>query len=78
MDMEAQVTIKNLPQLVKEGKVSMQAVDDAVSRILKLKFKLGLFDNPYRFSDEARKNPLFSPRLTGRRRWMLPKNRSYC
>lgn len=54
MDMEAQVTVKNLPQLVKEGKVSMQAVDDAVSRVLKMKFKLGLFDDPYRFSDEAR------------------------
>ncbi len=54
MDMEAQVTIKNLAQLVKEGKVSMQAVDDAVSRVLKMKFKLGLFDDPYRFSDEAR------------------------
>jgi beta-glucosidase len=54
MDMEAQVTIKNLAQLMKEGKVSMQAVDDAVSRVLKMKFKLGLFDDPYRFSDEAR------------------------
>lgn len=54
VDMEAQVTIKNLAQLVKEGKVSMQAVDDAVSRVLKMKFKLGLFDDPYRFSDEAR------------------------
>ena len=54
VDMQAQVTIKNLAQLVKEGKVSMQAVDDAVSRILKMKFKLGLFDDPYRFSDETR------------------------
>ena len=54
MDMEAQVTVKNLAQLVKEGKVSIQAVDDAVSRVLKMKFQLGLFDDPYRFSDEAR------------------------
>jgi beta-glucosidase len=54
VDMEAQVTIKYLAQLVKEGKVSIQAVDDAVSRVLKMKFKLGLFDDPYRFSDEAR------------------------
>ena len=54
MDMEAQVTVKNLALLVKEGKVSIQAVDDAVSRVLKMKFQLGLFDDPYRFSDEAR------------------------
>jgi beta-glucosidase len=54
MDMESQVTVKNLAQLVKEGKVTPQAVDDAVSRVLKMKFQLGLFDDPYRFSDETR------------------------
>ena len=54
MDMESKTLIENLPQLVKEGKISMQQVDDAVSRILYFKFKLGLFDNPYRFSDIER------------------------
>ena len=54
MDMESQVTVKNLAQLVKEDKVTPQAVDDAVSRVLKMKFQLGLFDDPYRFSDETR------------------------
>jgi beta-glucosidase len=54
MDMEAQVMVKYLPSLVKEGKVPMKAVDDAVARVLALKFKLGLFDNPYKFSDEKR------------------------
>ena len=36
-----------LQALVNEGKVSMQVVDDAVRRILKVKFDLGLFENPY-------------------------------
>jgi beta-glucosidase len=54
MDMEAQVSYKNIPALVKEGKVTMAQLDDAVGRILKLKFMLGLFDDPYRFSDEQR------------------------
>ena len=37
-----------LKELVEEGKVSMARIDDAVSRVLRLKYRLGLFDNPYR------------------------------
>ena len=37
----------DLIELVNEGEVSMNRVDDAVRRILKVKFDLGLFDNPY-------------------------------
>jgi len=37
----------DLIALVNEGEVSMARIDDAVSRILKVKFDLGLFDNPY-------------------------------
>lgn len=40
-------TFKALPQLVKEGKVSEATLDRAVARNLKLKFLLGLFENPY-------------------------------
>jgi beta-glucosidase len=54
MDMEAQVSYKNIPALVKEGKVTMVQLDDAVGRILRAKFMLGLFENPYKFSDEQR------------------------
>ena len=37
---------KDLVELVKEGTVSMERIDDAVRRVLRLKFRLGLFDNP--------------------------------
>ncbi|MDE6162664.1 MAG: glycoside hydrolase family 3 protein, partial [Bacteroides sp.] len=37
----------DLKELVKEGAVPMERIDDAVRRILRLKFRLGLFDNPY-------------------------------
>ncbi|MDR0799438.1 MAG: beta-glucosidase BglX [Dysgonamonadaceae bacterium] len=47
MDMENHVYAPNLKQLVKEGKVKESQIDDAVRRILKLKFQLGLFENPY-------------------------------
>ena len=36
-----------LKELVEEGKVSMARIDDAVSRVLRLKYRLGLFENPY-------------------------------
>ena len=54
MDMESRSNIQNLAQLVKEGKVKMSLVDDAVRRILKKKFEMGLFDDPYKFSNETR------------------------
>lgn len=47
MDMTDNCYQKHLGKLVKEGKVSMAAIDDAVGRILRLKFELGLFENPY-------------------------------
>ncbi|HEX2921585.1 MAG TPA: glycoside hydrolase family 3 N-terminal domain-containing protein [Bacteroidales bacterium] len=38
---------KYLPELVKEGKIAQADIDKAVSQVLELKFKLGLFENPY-------------------------------
>ena len=54
MDMESRSYINNLSKLVKDRKVNIQLVDDAVKRILRKKFELGLFDDPFRFSDKER------------------------
>jgi beta-glucosidase len=54
MDMESNAYRYNLAELVKEGRVSIDLIDDAVKRILRKKFELGLFDDPYRYSDEKR------------------------
>nr|AOE14223.1 beta-glucosidase, glycoside hydrolase family GH3 [uncultured bacterium] len=54
MDMESHLYVNELASLVKEGKVDPAIIDDAASRILKVKFELGLFDDPYRYCDEAR------------------------
>lgn len=54
MDMESRSYIQNLSKLVKEGKVKMTVIDDAVRRILKKKFEMGLFDDPFRFCNEER------------------------
>jgi beta-glucosidase len=47
MDMSDNIYAQNLKQLIDEKKVPMTRVDDAVRRILRLKFQLGLFDHPY-------------------------------
>ncbi|MCB0774817.1 MAG: beta-glucosidase BglX [Chitinophagaceae bacterium] len=54
MDMESRSYIKNLAQAVKEGKVKIAVIDEAVRRLLKKKFEMGLFDDPYRFCNEER------------------------
>ncbi|RRJ90165.1 beta-glucosidase BglX [Flavobacterium macacae] len=54
MDMESYGYLNHLVDLVKEGKVSEDKIDDSVSRILRVKFLLGLFDDPYKYCDEAR------------------------
>jgi len=54
MDMEAHYYVAELVNLVKTGKVKERLVDDAVRRILRVKFELGLFDDPYKYCDEAR------------------------
>jgi beta-glucosidase len=52
MDMESYVYVEHLATLVREGKVKEVLIDDAARRILKVKFELGLFDNPYKYCDE--------------------------
>ena len=54
MDMESRSYTNHLAELVKEGKVDIQLIDDAVRRILTKKYELGLFDDPYRFINEKR------------------------
>jgi beta-glucosidase len=62
MDMEARAYVGHLAALVKAGKVDVKLVDDAVRRVLRVKFALGLFDDPYRYSDVAReKQALANP-----------------
>jgi beta-glucosidase len=54
MDMVGEEFLRFAAQLVKEGKVSTKTIDDACRKILEAKYKLGLFDDPYRYVNEAR------------------------
>ena len=53
MDMESYAYVNELASLVKEGKVDESLIDDAVKRILRVKFELGLFDDPYKYCNET-------------------------
>lgn len=81
MDMEGKCYEGYLEELVTEGTVDEKVLDDAVRRILRVKEQLGLFDDPYRYSNEAReKEMLMHPdhlalaREVGRRSLVLLKN----
>jgi beta-glucosidase len=54
MDMESDAYIAHLADLVESGAVSEELIDDAVRRILRVKFRLGLFDDPYLYCDAER------------------------
>jgi len=54
MDMESDLYHQHVLDLVKSGKISAPQIDQAVRRVLRVKFALGLFDNPY--TDERQEN----------------------
>ncbi|MFZ2904705.1 MAG: beta-glucosidase BglX [Cyclobacteriaceae bacterium] len=61
MDMVSEGFLNTLAQSVKEGKITEQQINQACRRILKAKFKLGLFDDPYKYCNEDRaKNEIFT------------------
>ena len=47
MDMMSHAYDRHLKELVEEGKVTMAQVDESVRRVLRVKFRLGLFERPY-------------------------------
>jgi beta-glucosidase len=62
MDMISEGFVTHLKELVEEGKVSEKQIDVAVSRILEMKFLLGLFDDPFKYCDaERQKKVVMNP-----------------
>ena len=60
MDMESYLYVNQLAKLVNDGKVDIKLIDDAVGRILRVKYELGLFDDPYRYCDEKREKAVIN------------------
>ena len=62
MDMVSAAYMNYLKQSYDEGKVTLAQIDDACKRILDVKYDLGLFEDPYRYSDEKReKETMYKP-----------------
>ena len=54
MDMQGGVFKNYMEQSIDEGKIAMERLDEAVRAILRMKYKLGLFEDPYRYCDEIK------------------------
>jgi beta-glucosidase len=62
MDMQGEVYFKYMKKALEDGLIPMKVVNDAVNRILHVKFMLGLFKDPYLYCNEAReKREVYSP-----------------
>ena len=62
MDMVGATYMNMLKKSYNEGKVSIEVINDACKRILEVKYDLGLFEDPYRYSDEKReKETIYKP-----------------
>jgi len=58
MDMQSLAYVEHLADLVKSGIVDEKLIDDAARRILRVKFELGLFDDPYKYCDSLRESKI--------------------
>jgi len=81
MDMESRIYETELIKLINSGKVNVSLIDDAARRILRVKFQLGLFDDPYKYCDEEREKAtlltdehIAAARDAGRKSIVLLKN----
>lgn len=54
VDMVSEAYVQHLESLVSNGSISVESIDKAVARVLKAKFDLGLFDDPYKYMDTVR------------------------
>ena len=83
MDMVGEGLLTTTEKSLKEGKATLAQVDAACRRILEAKYKLGLFDNPYKYCDENRaKTEIFTAanraqaRVTAAQSFVLLKNKN--
>jgi len=62
MDMQGAVFMENMAKSVEEGRVDRARIDQAVRRVLEMKYRLGLFEDPYRYADKERQeSTLYKP-----------------
>ncbi len=60
IDMVSEIYLRDLPAAVREGRVPMAQVDASVRRVLNAKFRLGLFEDPYRYCSDPDRQAAFT------------------
>ncbi len=55
VDMVSEIYLKDLPAAMRAGRVPMAQVDASVRRVLNAKYRLGLFDDPYRYCKDVKR-----------------------
>ncbi|NTW25338.1 MAG: glycosyl hydrolase, partial [Lentimicrobium sp.] len=58
MDMEGRIYNTQVKQLLNDKRITIQQIDEMVGRILLIKFRLGLFDNPFQYCDKQKEKEL--------------------
>ena len=58
MDMEGRIYINQIKQLLNDKKITISQIDEMVGRILLVKFRLGLFDNPFQYCNKQKEKEL--------------------
>jgi len=75
IDMQSAFFQQAVPGLVRSGKLDISVLDEAVKRVLRVKFQLGLFDDPYRFcSTDREKSEIMKPEFLDAARDMARKS----
>ncbi|HTA73145.1 MAG TPA: glycoside hydrolase family 3 C-terminal domain-containing protein, partial [Gemmatimonadaceae bacterium] len=78
-DMVSEIYVNELPGLVRSGRVKVATIDAAVRRVLRAKYELGLFRNPYRYGDSTAPDTLYrsEARRIARESIVLLENRNH-
>ncbi|MBM4172614.1 MAG: glycosyl hydrolase, partial [Ignavibacteria bacterium] len=75
MDMEASAYFNFLADLINQGKVSKNVLDESVKRVLRIKFRLGLFDDPYKYcNSELEKKTILNKEIVNASREVAKKS----
>jgi beta-glucosidase len=56
VDMESSAYLKHMKELVSEGKISVEKIENSVRKVLKMKYLTGVMDNPYRYCNQQRED----------------------
>jgi beta-glucosidase len=78
IDMDSQFYMNELPRLVRQHRISESAIDEHVRRVLRAKYELGLFQQPYKYGDPAAPDTLYraAARRVAREAIVLLENRA--